>query len=71
MIKIAEIYVGLSVPGLRSYIIYCDVHASEKAERKRWVFNRDLKHSNVGELRIVTGSLFQSLGAAIEKVRPP
>ena len=41
------------------------------AERKRCVFRRDLKHSSVGEFRIVEGVAFQRRGAATENARLP
>ncbi len=38
---------------------------------KRYVFNFDLKISNVGAVLIWIGNVFQSLGAAMAKARSP
>ncbi len=37
----------------------------------RCVFNLDLNRESVSESRILSGRLFQSLGAKYEKVLPP
>ncbi len=38
---------------------------------KRCVFNLDLNRESVSEPRMLSGRLFQSLGAKYEKVLPP
>ena len=38
---------------------------------KRCVFNLDLNRESVSELRMLSGRLFQSLGAKCEKALPP